>query len=67
MCVCVYFHGNINMFQYTVSLFLLLTFVLISPFLSFILSASLSSQTESLVLRAEQRALCDCMPGTTLR
>ncbi|KAL2079279.1 hypothetical protein ACEWY4_025023 [Coilia grayii] len=28
---------------------------------------NLDSRTESLVLRAEQRALCDCMPGTTLR
>lgn len=28
---------------------------------------NLDSRTEDLVLRAEQRALCDCMPGTTLR
>ncbi|XP_047242130.1 neuropeptide-like protein C4orf48 homolog [Girardinichthys multiradiatus] len=28
---------------------------------------NLDARTETLVLRAERRALCDCMPTTTLR
>ncbi|XP_051546879.1 neuropeptide-like protein C4orf48 homolog [Myxocyprinus asiaticus] len=28
---------------------------------------NLDSRTESLVLRAERRALCDCMPSSSLR
>ncbi|XP_057189058.1 neuropeptide-like protein C4orf48 homolog [Triplophysa rosa] len=28
---------------------------------------NLDSRTESLVLRAERRALCDCMPASSLR